>query len=400
MTHAYIYDAIRTPRGRAKDTGGLHALSPLALLKTLYDALAERNPLDKNQVDDVILGCVTQAGDQAANIAKTSLLYAGWPSHVPGITVNRFCSSGLDAINFAALKVQGGQAGMVIAGGVEMMSRVPMLSDKATVFTDPKMAARCQMLMMGNGADLIASQYQISREDADQVAVTSQQRAARARDNGWFRSVVPVVNPEAGVNVAHDECIRDNVNMESLAQMPPAFAELGAKGIDALQLQRHAKLTEIQHIHTAGNSPAMADGAALVLVGDEALGETLGKAPRARICAVANVCDDPLTVISGCCAATQKLMHEQALTADDIDLFELHEAFAATVIKCQRDLGISEDKLNVNGGVIALGHPMGATGAIMAGTLIDELERRGLKRGIVAASGAAGTGTAMLLERC
>lgn len=184
MTRAYIYDAIRTPRGRAKETGSLHALSPLALLKTLYDALAERNPLDKSQVDDVILGCVTQAGDQAANIAKTSLLHAGWPRHVPGITVNRFCSSGLDAINFAALKVQGGQAGMVIAGGVEMMSRVPMLSDKATVFTDPKMAARCQMLMMGNRADLIASQYQISREDADQVAVTSQQRAARARDNG------------------------------------------------------------------------------------------------------------------------------------------------------------------------------------------------------------------------
>ena len=197
--------------------------------------------------------------------------------------------------------------------------------------------------------------------------------------------------------MAHDECIRDNANMESLAQMPPAFAELGAKGIDALQLQGHAKLTEIQHIHTAGNSPAMADGAALVLVGDEALGETLGKAPRARICAVASFCDDPLTVISGCCAATQKLMQEQALTAD---LFELHEGFAATVIKCQRDLGISEDKLNINVGVIALGHPMGATGAIMAGTLIDELERRGLKRGIVAASGAAGTGTAMLLERC
>lgn len=400
MKHAYIYDAIRSPRGRAKESGGLHALSPLELLKTLYDALTQRNPLDKNQVDDVILGCVTQAGEQAANIAKTSLLFAGWPSHIPGITVNRFCSSGLDAINFAALKVQGGQAGMVIAGGVEMMSRAPMLSDNATVFTDPKLAARCQMLMMGNGADLIASQYNISRDEADHIAVTSQQRAARARDNGWFSSIVPVENAEKGVHLEYDECIRETTTMDALAQMPPAFAELGAKGIDALQLKGHSQLTEIQHIHTAGNSPAMADGAALVLVGDEALGKKLGQQPRARIVAVTSVCDDPLTVISGCSAATQKLLSEQGLTPDDVDLFELHEAFAATVIKCQRDLGISEDKLNVNGGVIALGHPMGATGAIMTGTLIDELERRDFKTGIVAASGAAGTGTAMLLTRC
>ena len=400
MDVAYIYDAIRTPRGRAKDSGGLYDLLPQDLMNTLYDAIVSRNGIDRHQVDDVILGCVTQAVEQAANIAKTSLLYAGWPTHIPGITVNRFCSSGLDAINFAALKIQAGQAGMVLAGGVEMMSRVPMLSDKASVFVDPKMAARCQMLMMGNGADLIASQYGVSREEADRIALLSQQRAACARDEGWFSSIIPVDNPVKGIRIERDECIRDNTTLASLAQMPPAFAELGAKGVDALQLKANNELQQIEHIHTAGNSPAMADGAALVLVGNQALGERLGHQPRARICAVASICDDPLTVISGCSAATQKLMREQSLTADDIDLFELHEAFAATVVKCQRDLGISEDKLNVNGGVIALGHPMGATGAIMAGTLLDELERRGQRRGIVAASGAAGTGTAMLLERC
>ena len=400
MQTAYIYDAIRTPRGRAKESGGLHDLSPLQLMKVLYDALEARTGLDRAKIEDVILGCVTQAGDQAANIAKTSLLYAGWPTHVPGITVNRFCSSGLDALNIAALKVQAGQAAAVLAGGVEMMSRVPMLADKATVFMDPQLAMQCRMLMMGNGADLIAAQYGVSRAEVDRVALLSQQRAAQARDNGWFTSVVPVENSIKGIALETDECIRDTTTLEGLAAMAPSFAELGAKGIDALQLHSNPQLESIEHVHTAGNSPAMADGAALLLVGDAALGEALGIKPRAVVRAAATVCDDPLTVISGCAAATQKLLAQQGLDSADIDLFELHEAFAATVIKCQRDLNIDESKLNVNGGVIAMGHPMGATGAIMAGTLLDELERREHKLGVVAASGAAGTGTAMLIECC
>lgn len=400
MESAYIYDAIRSPRGRGKAGGGLAALRPMELLDILYQALASRSGIRLEELDDIVLGCVTQVGDQAGNIAKASALYAGWPSHIPGITVQRFCSSGLDAINMAALKIAAGQARAVVAGGVEMMSRVPMLSDRASVFTDPELAARCHMLMMGSGADLIASQYQVSRAEADRVALLSQQRAARARDQGWFTSVVPVRCPEKGVELIHDECIRDTTTLTGLSQMAPAFAELGASGIDALQLQKNPQLAEIRHIHTAGNSPALADGAALVLLGDRELGRAIGRSPRAKVCAVATVCDDPLTVISGCSLATEKLLGQQGLSSADVDLFELHEAFAATVIKCQRDLNICEDKLNVNGGVIALGHPMGATGAMMAGTLIDELERRGLHRGVVAASGAAGTGVAMLIERC
>ena len=400
MNQAYIYDAIRTPRGRAKDSGGFYDLTPLDLMKTLYDAMEQRTGIDKNKVEDVILGCVTQAVEQAANVAKTSLLYAGWPAHIPGITVNRFCSSGLDAINFAALKINAGQASMALAGGVEMMSRVPMLSDKASVFADPQLATRCRMLMMGSGADLIASQYDVSREEADRIAALSQQRAAAARDNGWFASIVPVENTVKGITVEQDECIRAQTTVEGLADMAPSFEGLGAKGIDAFQLQANPDLNSISHVHTAGKSPAMADGAALVLVGDESVGEAYGIKPRAKIVAATSLCDDPLTVISGCAAATQKLMQQQGITSADVDLFELHEAFAATVVKCQRDLDISEDKLNVNGGVIALGHPMGATGAVMAGMLLDELERRDQRVGIVAASGAAGTGTAMLIERC
>lgn len=400
MNQAYIYDAIRTPRGRAKDSGGFYDLTPLDLMKTLYDAMEQRTGIDKNKVEDVILGCVTQAVEQAANVAKTSLLYAGWPAHIPGITVNRFCSSGLDAINFAALKINAGQASMALAGGVEMMSRVPMLSDKASVFADPQLATRCRMLMMGSGADLIASQYDVSREEADRIAALSQQRAAAARDNGWFASIVPVENTVKGITVEQDECIRAQTTVEGLADMAPSFEGLGAKGIDAFQLQANPDLNSISHVHTAGNSPAMADGAALVLVGDESVGEAYGIKPRAKIVAATSLCDDPLTVISGCAAATQQLMQQQGITSADVDLFELHEAFAATVVKCQRDLDISEDKLNVNGGVIALGHPMGATGAVMAGMLLDELERRDQRVGIVAASGAAGTGTAMLIERC
>lgn len=399
MKDAYIYDAIRSARTRAKDTGGLHDLTPHELLKQLYDHLLARTGLDPATLGDVILGCVTQHGEQGANIAKASALYADLPAHIGGMTVNRFCSSGIDAISIAALKVAAGQEQAVIAGGVEMMSRVPMLADQAPAFMDPKFAARCQMLMMGSGADLIASIHGVSREQADAIALESQQRAAHAQQAGYFSSIVPIENPGKGITVTEDECIRGAITAEQLAELPAAFAELGAKGVDKAQLASYRNLSEISHVHTAGNSPAMCDGAATVLIGDAALGEQLQRKPRAKIVAAASACGDPLQVLSGCVSATERLLREQNLAAQDVDLFELHEAFAATTIKAREDLGISGEKLNVNGGVIALGHPMGATGAMMAGTLLDELERRELETGLVAASGAGGSGSALLLKR-
>ncbi len=399
MNTVYIYDAIRSPRTRARESGGLHDLLPHELLKVLYASLVERTGLDPADVGDVLLGCVTQHGEQAGNIAKTSAMFAGWPSCVGGLTVNRFCSSSIDAMSIGMLKIAAGQDSAIVAGGVEMMSRVPMLADQARVFLDPAFAAQCQMLMMGSGADLIATLNDVSREQADAIAVQSQQRAAAARDKGYFKSIVPVHNPVKNITVREDECIRPEATVQSLGEMAPAFAGIGAKGVDALQLAANTGLNEVKHIHTAGNSPAMADAASLVLLGDEALGRKLGVAPRAKLVAAAAASDDPLQVLSGCVASTRKLMDQQGLSADDVDLFELHEAFAATVVKCQRDIGIGDDKLNVNGGVIALGHPMGATGAIMAGVLLDELERRDLRRGIVAASGAGGAGSALLIER-
>lgn len=400
MKPVYIYDSIRTPRGRAKDSGGLYDLRPHDLLKTLYHSLEERTGLDPVQVGDVVLGCVTQYGDQAANIAKTSTAYAGWPSSVGGLTVSRFCSSSIDAISIAALKIAAGQEQVVIAGGVEMMSRIPMLRDKASVFVDPEFAAQCHMLMMGNGADLIASLNNVTRKQADEIAAQSQQRAETARSEGYFKSIVPIHNPVKGITFTEDECIRAGTTVEALAEMAPAFAKLGAMGTDAKQLAAYPHLKAIDHIHTAGNSPAMADAAAVMLLGDEELGQKLGIKPRARIIAAATASDDPLQVLSGCVAVTAKLMAEQNLQVSDVDLFEVHEAFAATVVKCQQDLNIPNDKLNVNGGVIAMGHPMGATGAIMAGVLLDELERRDQRVGIVAAAGAAGAGSALLIERC
>ena len=397
MKDVFVYDAIRSPRTRAKTSGGLHSLTPPALLKPLYGALAERNQLDPGWVSEVILGCVTQHGEQAGNIAKTSALYAGWPDRVAGLTVQRFCSSSVDAIAIGALKVASGQSRALVAGGIEMMSRVPMLSDGARVFSDPGYALQNHMLLMGSGADLIATRIGASREDCDGVALASQQRAARAIQEGRFSSIVPIGT--AAGEVAVDECPRPKLTAEKLAGLPPAFADLGAAGADGVQLARFPELGAIAHVHTAGNSPAMCDAAALVLLGDEGLADQLGSAPVARLVASATTCGEPYEVVAGCIDATQQLLQEQQLTTADIDLFEIHEAFAATVIKTRQVLGIDDQCLNVNGGVIALGHPMGATGAIMVGTLIDELRRRDLGRGVVAASGAAGSGSALLIER-
>ena len=395
MTAALIYAGVRSPRARARDSGALHGVTPQELLAQLYTALAERSAVDPASVDDVILGCVTQHGEQAGNIAKASTLYAGWPSRVPGMTVNRYCSSGVDAVALAALKIEAGAARQVVAGGVEMMSRVPMLADDARVFRDPAFATRCRMLMMGSGADLIASRAGVSREEADLVALTSQRRAAAARDAGYFAaSIVPIQTPEGPAG--EDECIRPDTTLEALAAMEPAFAKLGAAGVDAYQLDASPGLGAVEHIHTAGNSPAMADAACLLLLGDAS---ACGAQPRARIAGSVTVAADPLEVLTGCVEATRELLARSGLCAADIDLYEIHEAFAATSVVAGREFDPDGQRLNVNGGVIALGHPMGATGAIMTLTLLDELERRDLRRGIVAAAGAAGSGSALLIDR-
>ena len=398
MKDVFIYDAIRSARTRAKANGGLHPLTPPELLKPLYHALAQRNQLEPVRVSEVILGCVTQHGEQAGNIAKTSVLFAGWPEPVSGLTVHRFCSSSIDAIAMAGLKVAAGHTGAIVAGGVEMMSRVPMLSDEARVFSDPAYAAQHQMLLMGSGADLIATRIGASREDCDAIALRSQRRAAQAQREHRFQSIVPIETPN-GV-ISEDECIRADMTAERLSKLPAAFTELGAAGADQLQLEKFPQLGAIEHVHTVGNSPAMCDAGALVLLGDAALGESLGVAPKARLVTSATASGEPLEVVSGCITVTEALLADQGLHAQDIDLFEIHEAFAATVIKTRQVLGIDDSRLNVNGGVIALGHPMGATGAIMVGTLIDELLRQRLNTGVVAASGAAGSGSALLLERC
>ena len=398
MNEALIYGGVRSPRTRAKEGGALHGITPHELLAQLYRALGERTGLNPEAVDDVVLGCVTQHGEQAGNIAKASTLYAGWPYQVPGITVNRYCSSGVDALALAALKIQGGAAQQVVAGGVEMMSRVPMLADDARVFKDPQFAAQCRLLMMGSGADLIASRAGVTREEADTVAFNSQQRAAKAREEGYFAgSLVTISTPEG--EAGEDECIRAGTTLEALAAMEPAFAKIGAAGVDAYQLKGSPGLEAIAHIHTAGNSPAMADAACVLLLGDREAGAAMSAAPRARIAASVTVAADPLEVLTGCVVATRTLLERTGLTADDIDLFEIHEACAATSVVAEREFGLDGERHNVNGGVIALGHPMGATGAIMTLTLLDELERRGLRRGIVAAAGAGGSGSALLIDR-
>ncbi len=398
MIDAFIYDGVRSPRARARPDGALHELTPQELLAQLYRGLCNRTGLEPARVGEVILGCVTQQGEQAANIARSSLLYADWPDHIPGLTVHRFCSSSIDALALAAIKINAGVLPNLVAGGVEMMSRVPMLSDGARIFADQAFAQRCRTALMGSGADLIASREDVSREQADEVALLSQQRAAAARDAGYFEaSILPIATPAGAAS--EDECIRPTTSLESLAAMAPAFAELGASGVDAFQLEHNPQLDNIRHIHTAGNSPAMADAACTVLLGDEHLAAELDAQPRARITSSITIAADPVQVLTGCVEATAGILEKTGLTAGDVDLFEIHEAFAATSVLAKRRLGLDDDKLNVNGGCIALGHPMGATGAIMTLTLLDELERRDLERGIVAAAGAAGSGSALLIER-
>jgi len=398
MDPVYIVDSIRTPRARANKKGGLSKLNPYELLDVLYKDIQQKNFLDLNSIDEVILGCVTQYGEQAGNIAKASALYSKYPDSVSGLTINRFCSSSLDAINLGYLKIQSKQANNIVSGGVEMMSRVPMLSDNAAIWNDIEIAGQAKIFLMGSGADLIASLFNISRDDVDSQALKSQQNALNAQKSNHFKSIVPVINQGKSTECVEDECIRPDTTIESLASLDLSFKKLGEQGIDQAQLTLFPSLKEILHVHTAGNSPAMADAASMTLLSNKKIQEN-GHRARAKIISVATVNDDPLLVLSGCVLATQKILSQNNLKVSDVDLFEIHEAFASTMIHCQQELEIDDEKLNVNGGCIALGHPMGATGSIMMSTLVDELERQDLSIGIVATSGAAGAGTAILIER-
>ena len=398
MNPVFIVDSIRTPRARGNKKGSLSKLRPYDLLDVLYKDIEHKKFFNSEKINEVILGCVTQFGEQAGNIAKSSAMFSGFPDSISGLTVNRFCSSSLDAINLGYLKIQSQQAENIIAGGIEMMSRVPMLSDEAAIWNDLALASQARIFLMGSGADLIASLYDISRKEADLQALESQKRALNAQKNNYFKSIVPVIDEQHSIQCILDECIRPETTIESLSSLDPSFQKLGKEGVDQAQLNYFHNLEAISHVHTAGNSPAMADAASMTLLSNKEIQEN-GKKARAKIISVATVNDDPLLVLSGCMLATQKILAQNNLKVSDVDIFEIHEAFAATMIHCQRELDIDMAKLNVNGGCIALGHPMGATGSIMMSTLIDELERQDLRTGIVATSGAAGAGTAILIER-
>jgi acetyl-CoA C-acetyltransferase len=398
VTDAYVFEALRSPRTKAKESGGLHELTPSDLLARLYDALVLRTQVDPASLSEVILGCVTQQGEQAANIAKASALRAGWPAAVAGMTINRFCSSSIDAIALAAMKVNCGHTSALVAGGVEMMSRVPLLADGARVFADHDFGVSHQMLLMGAGADLIASRGEMSREDLDAVAFGSHQRALRAQQEQRFSSIVPIATSKGIIST--DECVRPSLTPDRLAAMPAVFDDLGKAGSDQVQLAKFPELKVMTHLHTAANSPAMCDAAAVLMIGSSDFAERQGLRPIARIVDTVTCCAEPLEVVSGCVEATKTILERIRLLPHDVDVFEIHEAFAATIVKLRRELAIDEERLNVNGGCIALGHPMGATGAIMAGTALDELTRAEGRLAVVAASGAGGTGSALLLERC
>ncbi|CUU61043.1 acetyl-CoA C-acetyltransferase [Parafrankia irregularis] len=398
---AFIYDAVRTPRGRGKPTGALHAVKPVSLVVGLIDEIRRRNPnLAVDRLSDIVLGVVSPLGDQGADIARTAGLLAGLPDTVGGVQLNRFCGSGLEAVNIAAQKVRSGWDDLVLAGGVESMSRVPMGSDGGALMSDPATSYRVMSVPQGVSADLIATLEGFTREEVDGYAVQSQRRAADAWWNGRFaKSVVPV--RDHGILVLErDEHLRVGSTLESLATLPPSFAAVGEEGgFDAVAIQKFHHLEKIDHVHTAANSSGIVDGAALVLVGSERVGVELGLVPRARVVATATSGADPTIMLTGPTPATRRLLDRTGLGVDDIDLFEINEAFAAVVLKYQRDLNLPDEKVNVNGGAIAMGHPLGATGAMLVGTVIDELERRDCRRAVVTLCVAGGMGVATLIER-
>jgi acetyl-CoA C-acetyltransferase len=399
MTDALIFDAVRTPRGKGKN-GALHGVKPVDLGAGVLRALAERNRLDTSAVDDVVFGVVSPVGEQGADIARTSVVVADWATRVAGVQVNRFCGSGLEAVNLAAAKVASGFEDLVVAGGVESMSRVPMGSDGGAWVTDPATNRKTGFVPQGVSADLLATLEGFTRTDVDTLAAASHARAAEAREKGRYaRSLIPVVDQNGLVLLDEDEAIRPQTTVERLAKLKPAFEFFGDIGFDAVAIDRYPQVERIAHVHTAGNSSQIVDGASAMLIGSEQAGRSLRLTPRARIVATATLGVEPTLMLAGPGPATRKALDRAGLSLDDIDLFEVNEAFAAVVLKFQRDLGVGADRVNVAGGAIALGHPLGATGCMLLGTLLDELEQRSLQRGVATLCVGAGMGVATIIER-
>ena len=400
MTQALIFDALRTPRGKGKANGALYSVKPVHLVAGLLTALQRRTSLDTSQVDDVVLGCVTPIGDQGADIAKTATQVADWDVSVAGMQLNRFCASGLEAVNLGAMKVRSGFEDLVVVGGVESMSRVPMGSDGGAWALDPETNLHNHFTPQGVGADLIATIEGFSRQDVDAFALHSQQKAARARANGSFnKSLVPVQDQNGIILLDHDEFIRAESTMGGLGKLKPSFEMIGQMGFDATALRVYSQVERINHVHTPGNSSGIVDGAALMLIGSEARGRALGLHPRARIVATAVTSTDPTIMLTGPAPATRKALAKAGLRVEDIDLFEVNEAFASVVLKFIKDMAIDPDKVNVNGGSIAMGHPLGATGCAILGTLLDELETRRLRYGLATLCVGGGMGIATIIER-
>ncbi len=402
MQDAYIYDAIRSPRGRGRTDGSLHEVTSLRLSAHVLNALKRRNDLDTIQVEDVIWGNVTQVGEQGGCLARAAVLASDFGEQTPGVSVNRFCASGLEAVNIAAAQVRAGHGDAYVAGGVEMMGRVPMGSDGAALAVDPTLAMGCYFVPQGVSADLIATEYGFSRDDCDAYAVASQSRAARAWGEDRFaKSVVPVTDQNGLTILARDEHMRPDTDMQSLGALKPAFREQGEvmPGFDAVALLRYPHLEKINHVHHAGNSSGIVDGAAAVLIGSKAFGERNGLPPRARIRATAKIGDDPTMNLTGPVPVTERILARSGMAISDIDLFEVNEAFSAVVLRFMQAFDVDHGRLNVNGGAIAMGHPLGATGAMILGTLLDEMERADRETGLAALCVAAGMGAATIIER-
>ncbi len=400
MTQALIFDAIRTPRGKGKADGALHSVKPVNLVAGLLSALEQRSDLDTRQVDDIVLGCVTPVGDQGADIAKTAALVADWDVSVAGVQVNRFCASGLEAVNLGAMKIRSGFEDLVVVGGVESMSRVPMGSDGGAWVLDPQTNMHSHFTPQGIGADLIATLEGFTRQDVDSFALHSQQKANRARADGSFnKSLIAVQDQNGIVLLDHDEFIRGDSTLEGLGKLKPSFEMMGQMGFDATALRVYSHVERINHVHTPGNSSGIVDGAALMLIGSEAKGRELGLQPRARIVATAVTSTDPTIMLTGPAPATRKALAKAGLRVEDIDLFEVNEAFASVVLKFIKDMGIDAARVNVNGGSIAMGHPLGATGCAILGTLLDELEVRQQRYGLATLCVGGGMGIATIIER-
>ncbi len=400
MAEAYIYDAVRTPRGKGKKDGSLHEITGLSLATQVLEALRDRNDLDTSKVDDVILGCVTPVGELGADIARTAVLSAGWAQTVAGVQVNRFCASGLEAVNMAAAKVKAGEADFAVGGGIEAMSRVPMGSDGGAWPVDPSSAFPTYFVPQGVSADMIATKYGFSRDDVDAYSMESHKRAAAAWADGRFsKSVIPVRNQLGLVQLDRDETIRPNTDMQTLGALNPSFAMMGEMAFDSVINQRYPEVERVNHVHTPGNSSGIVDGSAGVLIGTLEAGQALGLKPRARIVGAASIGSEPSIMLTGPEFVTKKLLAKLGMTTADIDVWELNEAFAAVVLRYMQALDIPHDKMNVNGGGISMGHPLGATGAMITGIALDELERSNKSTALITLCIGGGMGTATVIER-